>query len=462
MSRKPLNLSDVQRDRAIGALLGTAAGDALGAGYTFGPPLPAVQSVGMIGGGSGPLGPGEWTDATSKAIAIAEIGSTGSGLGSATSLDYIVERWAWWARNAKGVGIQTSAVLSAAAPVGLLNLRPHHEPEASAAARAVSALAHVDPDVGDACVLWCAAVRHAVLTGGLDVRIGLRHIDAERRQVWLERILKAERSEPSDFSSTNGGVVAALQAAWSAIVITPERDGDPPNGVLAADRLRLALEAAVRGGGDTGTVAAVAGGLLGAAYGATAVPSHWRLVLRGWPGLNTRGLVNLVTKILNDGEPDRFDHRYQSWRGEVRPQRHPHVDGVWLGGAASLRQLPSGVDAVVSLCRVADGHIPAGVRHLDVRLIDKVAANANLDFVLLDTVRAVEQLRGEGATVFLHGLGGHSRTPAVAALYGARRTRVDGDQALAEVCDVLPDADPNRELRAALRRLLPATEKRNR
>ena len=168
------------------------------------------------------------------------------------------------------------------------------------------------------------------------------------------------------------------------------------------------------------------------------------------------------TKILNDGEPDRFDNRYQSWRGEARPQRHPHDDGVWLGGAASLRQLPSGVDAVVSLCRVADGHIPAGVRHLDVRLIDKVAANANLDFVLLDTVRAVEQLRGEGATVFLHGLGGHSRTPAVAALYGARRTRVDGDQALAEVCDVLPDADPNRELRAALRRLLPATEKRNR
>ncbi|MDQ1321808.1 MAG: hypothetical protein QG655_3053, partial [Actinomycetota bacterium] len=34
--------------------------------------------------------------------------------------------------------------------------------------------------------------------------------------------------------------------------------------------------------------------------------------------------------------------------------------------------------------------------------------------------------------------------------------------ALAEVCDVLPDADPNRELRAALRSLLPAPDVRYR
>ena len=426
MSRDPLNLSDIQRDRAIGALLGTAAGDALGAGYEFGPPLSAGQSVGMIGGGLGPFAPGEWTDDTAMAIAIAEIAATGSDLGSEKSLDYIVERWAWWARNAKDIGVQTSAVLSAAAerglsakaareaaaalhektgrtagngslmrtaPVALLNLHPHYEDETSAAARAVSNLTHFDPDAGDACVLWCAAIRNAVLSGGLDVRIGLRHIDAERQELWEERIAEAERSEPSDFAAANGRVVAAMQGAWSAIVTTPGPDGDPSSGVFAADRLWLALESAVRGGGDTDTVAAIAGGLLGAAYGASAVPSHWRLVLKGWPGLNTRGLVNLVNKILNDGQPDRFDHSYQSWRGEIRPRRHPHDDGVWIGAAPSLHKPPSGVDAVVSLCRVADGHIPAGVRHLDVRLIDQVGANANLDFVLLDTVRAIEEDR---------------------------------------------------------------------
>ena len=51
------------------------------------------------------------------------------------------------------------------------------------AARSVSELTHYDPEAGDACVLWCLAIRHAVLTGMLDVRIGLPHIDAERRDL---------------------------------------------------------------------------------------------------------------------------------------------------------------------------------------------------------------------------------------------------------------------------------------
>ena len=45
------------------------------------------------------------------------------------------------------------------------------------AARAVSELTHYDPEAGDACVLWCLAIRHAILTGELDARIGLQHID---------------------------------------------------------------------------------------------------------------------------------------------------------------------------------------------------------------------------------------------------------------------------------------------
>ena len=49
------------------------------------------------------------------------------------------------------------------------------------AARTISELTHFDPDAGDACVLWCSAIRHAVLTGELDVRIGLHHLEAGRR-----------------------------------------------------------------------------------------------------------------------------------------------------------------------------------------------------------------------------------------------------------------------------------------
>lgn len=480
------NLTTGQRDRAVGVLVGLAAGDAVGAGYEFDDPMSADYPVGMIGGGLGPFKPGEWTDDTSMAVAIAEIAATGADLRSEESLDYIVERWEWWSRTAKDIGNQTSAVLWAAsarsisaaaardesaalhsrtgrtggngslmrtAPVALAYL---DDPVGLAtAARAISELTHFDPEAGEACVLWCAAIRHSVLTGELDVRVGLGDIDEDRRGVWVSRLDEAERSQPSDFAPNNGWVAAALQGAWSAIAATSVPVDDPAAGVFRVDHLRLALEAAVRGGGDTDTVAAIAGGLLGAVYGASAVPSEWRLILHGWPGLNTRGLVHLANKIVDGGKSPFFDQTYGGWGEVPRPVRHPHDEQVWIGAAAALRSLPAEVDAVVSLCRIADGHIPEGVTHLDVRLIDQVGENANLDFVLLDTVRAIEQLRAEGKTVFVHCLEAGSRTPAVAALCGARSGRVDIDTALKAVCSVLPQADPNSDFLAALHRLHP-------
>ena len=483
-----MKLTTAQSDRACGALLATAAGDALGAGYEFGTPPEPGQPVDMIGGGLGPFKPGEWTDDTSMAIAIAEIAPTGADLRDEVALDYVVDRWHWWARNAKDVGVQTRSVLSAAgrrgitaqtareesaalhertgrsagngslmrtAPVALAHL--DDEEALVKSARAVSELTHYDPDAGDACVLWCAAIRHAVLTGELDARIGLGHIDVERRDLWASRLDEAEKSQPSAFAGENGWVVAALQAAWSAIVTTPVPIEDSAAEVFRADHLRLALEAAVRGGGDTDTVAAIAGGLLGAVYGASAVPSRWRLVLQGWPGLTTRGLVQLATKIVDRGQPEDFDYSYGAWREVRRPVRHPHDDAVWIGGAAALHKLPAGVDAIVSLCRVVDGDPAAGAKHLDVRLIDQEGEIANLDFVLLDTVRAVEQLRAEGRRVFVHCVQAYSRTPTIAALYGARRQRIDIDDVLRDVLAVLPDANPNPEFRAALRRLNPTS-----
>ena len=45
-----MKLTDMQRDRAVGALVGLAASDALDAGYEFGPPLPDA-TVEMKGDG---------------------------------------------------------------------------------------------------------------------------------------------------------------------------------------------------------------------------------------------------------------------------------------------------------------------------------------------------------------------------------------------------------------------------
>ncbi len=88
-----MTLTAAQRDRACGALLGCAAGDALGAGYEFGPSLGLDVPVDMIGGGLGGFEPGEWTDDTSMAIAIAETAATGADLRDGEDQDEIVERW---------------------------------------------------------------------------------------------------------------------------------------------------------------------------------------------------------------------------------------------------------------------------------------------------------------------------------------------------------------------------------
>ena len=113
------------------------------------------------------------------------------------------------------------------------------------------------------------------------------------------------------------------------------------------------------------------------------------------------------------------------------------------------------MDAVVSLCRVHDDDLPEGVEQIDVRLIDDVGSddNANLDFVLTDTTRLIEQLRLEGRAAFLHCAAGQSRTPTVAALYGARLRNVSADEALREITAVIPRAYPNSAFRAALQRL---------
>ncbi len=89
------------------------------------------------------------------------------------------------------------------------------------------------------------------------------------------------------------------------------------------------------------------------------------------------------------------------------------------------------------------------------RLIDRVGPeeNPHLDFVLHDTVTAIERLRANGKTVLLHCVQAQSRTPTVAALYGARLRGISTDAALADITAALPQANPNHDFRAALTRL---------
>jgi ADP-ribosylglycohydrolase len=103
------------------------------------------------------------------------------------------------------------------APIALTYL---HDPDAlGLAAQEMSAMTHHDPEAGEACALWCLAIRHAVLNGSLDARSGLEHLPKDRALVWAARPDQVERFRPADFDH-DGWVVRALQGAWSAITTT--------------------------------------------------------------------------------------------------------------------------------------------------------------------------------------------------------------------------------------------------
>ncbi|SVE15587.1 uncharacterized protein METZ01_LOCUS468441, partial [marine metagenome] len=97
----------------------------------------------------------------------------------------------------------------------------------------------------------------------------------DRQEKWDALITEAVIGPPAVFKKKNGWVVKAFQAALSAIVNTVEPEEQP------ADHLRDALIAAVRIGNDTDTVAAIAGGLLGARWGKAAIPEEWLNLVHG-------------------------------------------------------------------------------------------------------------------------------------------------------------------------------------
>jgi ADP-ribosyl-[dinitrogen reductase] hydrolase len=309
-------------DRVEGVLLASACGDALGVPYEFGSaPLPASEAPRMVGGGLGPYAPGEWSDDTQMAVVIARVAAE-RGLVDEASLDAVVEGWVEWLEaGASDVGIQTRTVLGAVAAQGgtrgaaalareaaqdlhrrtgmtagngsLMRTAPValaflDDPVGlTGHARAFSELTHTDPLAGDACVLWCHAIRLAVLTGSMnDLADLVVEVPAERRDQWATWVADAEAQPPAAFAP-NGFVVRALQAAWSAIR-HPVDDASP---------MVSSLEAAVHAGNDTDTVAAIAGALLGACWGASSLPEIWLADVHGWPGLRSDGLRDLARRV---------------------------------------------------------------------------------------------------------------------------------------------------------------------
>ncbi|MFI9806135.1 ADP-ribosylglycohydrolase family protein [Streptomyces sp. NPDC052301] len=275
-------------ERAVGAVVGSAVGDALGAPFEFGPEgafsarFPRPGHGGEMCGGGG-WDPGEATDDTQLAVLTGESLLERGGL----DLPDVFRRFRRWAASdPKDVGLQTEAVLTGGDPWDTAAAR-HFETNQRAAgngalmraapsavhfarsgreatldaARRLSALTHGDPAAWEGTAVVHELIRLALfgedpLTAVPETLAALRPGHRDRYAVVL-----APDWHPDLATEFNGAVWPCLGSAVWALRTTASYEE--------------AVRAAIDLGGDTDTVAAVTGALAGAVYGAGAIPRRW-------------------------------------------------------------------------------------------------------------------------------------------------------------------------------------------
>ena len=441
------------RQRALGAIVGSAVGDALGAPFEFGPagqysarfPEPVIGRIGeMIGGGGFGWARGEFTDDTQMAVIQAESILANGGIDGAD----LFQRFRVWARGAADVGIQTRSVLSSGLPWdeaaadhmqrnprsgagngSLMRSTPtavHFArtsiDETIAAAQATSAVTHGDPAAGWGTVLHHLMVRAALL--GEDpfaaLADGLEMLPADQDR--YRRMLATDWT-PASPEVPNGSVWGCLATAVWAVRTTTTF----PDAVIAA----------IEVGGDTDTVAAVAGGLAGAMYGIQAIPSRWTPYLHGHvttaEGSRTHrstDLQELTLRLIDgSGAPDTPPGER---RGPIEVA--PGIHAADLGAAS---EVPDDW-AVLSLCRVGDRFADHPERR-EMYLVDQgLEHNAALGFVVADAVDTIDAFRADGLDVVVHCHGGASRTGLVLRAWLMREHGWDEPTATAHLAEHWP------------------------
>ncbi|MEV7829795.1 ADP-ribosylglycohydrolase family protein [Streptomyces subrutilus] len=305
-------------DRAVGAVLGSAAGDALGAPYEFGPAGRLTERGEEMCGGGG-WEPGEATDDTQMAVLVGESLLERGGLEPPDVFDRF-RRWA--ADEPKDIGLQTEDVLTNGKPWDLaaalhfqvtaraagngclmrastsaVYFAPAGREATMDAARRLAALTH-----GDRAAWEGTAVLHELVRVALDggdpsaaVPATLDRVHPDHRDRYA-RVLAADW-HPDHATEFNGAVWPCLGSAVWALRTT--------------SGFAQAVRAAVDLGGDTDTVAAVTGTLAGARYGAAAIPEHWtdplHVPLPGFGGrvLRSDGLRTLARQLAAAGAAAR-------------------------------------------------------------------------------------------------------------------------------------------------------------
>lgn len=292
-------MSDVL-SRARGVLWGQAVGDALGTSVEFQDAAavraspPAGWPERIVGGGPFCAAPGQVTDDTELALALARSLVAERGWRE----DAAASAYVAWRRSdpidcgqatdtAFGRGLVAGPGVAAAmraranprteangslmrsSPLGVFG---HALPRASLAALAAedSRLSHPSAMCQAACAVFVTTVADAVTSGRPGPELFERAVDFCRTSTLAAPalpVLEAAREAlPVSDGEHMGWVRIALQHAFFHL--------------RRATAFDAALVETMRCGGDTDTNGAIVGALLGAAQGEAAIPSRWQLTVR--------------------------------------------------------------------------------------------------------------------------------------------------------------------------------------
>jgi ADP-ribosylglycohydrolase len=276
--------------RYRGALLGLAAGDALGTTLEFARPGSFEPITDMVGGGPFELEPGQWTDDTSMALCLAESLLECRGFDPCDQL----ERYVRWYRDGHlsstgrcfDIGNTVRAALvefertgrpycgptdpRSAGNGSIMRLAPvplfyaRNRDAAVYLSGESSRTTHGAATCVDACRYLGALIVDAVAGADKQELLSRRDLPLETSEVAAIAAGSFREKEPPEIRGS-GYVVESLEAALWAL----DRSDSYEEGALLAVNL----------GGDADTTGAVYGQLAGAIYGETGISKPWRAKL---------------------------------------------------------------------------------------------------------------------------------------------------------------------------------------
>lgn len=274
-------------DRCAGSLLGLACGDAVGAPVEFLPRRSFEPLVGMIGGGTFGLKPGQWTDDTSMALCLAESLLERGGFDAKDQMGRYLNWWRWGYLSSTGECFDIGSTVRAA----LLSFEATGDPFAGSVDPSTAgngALMRLAPVVlyfhPDGHSVETYAVESTRTTHGAPEALDCSRLLARIIARGLDGASKRHMLEQGDAKLASPTVAALATGSYF-----DKNESQIRGTAYAVDSLEAALwcfkttnsfESAVLAaanlGDDADTTAAIVGQLAGAHYGVQSIPNHWR------------------------------------------------------------------------------------------------------------------------------------------------------------------------------------------